>query len=709
MFVRSILIVITFLASSLSAQGDVQELIRKLHNERDDAELALVEKIGKAKTREAALGLVAAYDKCVTLLFRREIVKTLGWFANLSDSEQPALDKLAEVAGMTDEPELRLLALKGLGSSRTVGKQLLRNILDSRASDDIREPAMEAFVKLVVAGDEEWLRKVWNLARKQRKDKDGNIMPPEYNPIRLLAFGALLPFLPESDLVLALKREFDPKIRRRGLEWMARQRMSKTDDMASMVLQRVTFQGPERCVAARLVAESKGTKAFSTFVKLAKKADVTQEDLRLELARLIADWTDAKTQKRATSLLGKGAAHQKVFALNATIKIKTDKVMKLVRKGLKDKDINVRRAAAQVLAARLDEESVPALRAMMDKPKTPEDIRIALEAINTINGPMSKWLREMAKYTAHEDRDVRNAAVAVLADAREKRQLPALMAALEHEVWSTRYLAITGLMKLRKASTVAKLVERMQIEKGRMKKHLSDALWQLTAQPFGEDEVKWAAWWKVAKSDFKVATEKERDKAEAAREKQRLTQRTVSKAKFFGIKVESHRVIFVLDVSGSMMESMYGRQINGRGAARIDVAKQELAQAVKNLDAGALFNIYAFSNGVARWSPEGIGANNAATRGEALTWIERLGASGGTNLYDSVREAFEDKDVDTIFILSDGEPTVGDEIDPFRIRQDVAKWNKHRKVKINAIAIGGNLEVLEWLAEDAGGTYRQMR
>ena len=31
------------------------------------------------------------------------------------------------------------------------------------------------------------------------------------------------------------------------------------------------------------------------------------------------------------------------------------------------------------------------------------------------------------------------------------------------------------------------------------------------------------------------------------------------------------------------------------------------------------------------------------------------------------------------------------------------------KIKINTIAIGGNLEVLEWLARDAGGTYRQLR
>ena len=74
-----------------------------------------------------------------------------------------------------------------------------------------------------------------------------------------------------------------------------------------------------------------------------------------------------------------------------------------------------------------------------------------------------------------------------------------------------------------------------------------------------------------------------------------------------------------------------------------------------------------------------------------------------------MRQAFQDQDVDTIFVLSDGEPTTGEVIDPHRIREDVRRWNKHRGIKIHTIAIGGNLEVLEWLAKDAGGTYRQMR
>ena len=77
----------------------------------------------------------------------------------------------------------------------------------------------------------------------------------------------------------------------------------------------------------------------------------------------------------------------------------------------------------------------------------------------------------------------------------------------------------------------------------------------------------------------------------------------------------------------------------------------------------------------------------------------------GTNLYGSLEFAFDDPDVDTIFILSDGEPSVGDIIDPQLIREAIAERNATRNVVINTIAFGADLQVLEWLAEDSGGTH----
>ena len=59
--------------------------------------------------------------------------------------------------------------------------------------------------------------------------------------------------------------------------------------------------------------------------------------------------------------------------------------------------------------------------------------------------------------------------------------------------------------------------------------------------------------------------------------------------------------------------------------------------------------------------------------------------------------------------LSDGEPTAGEVIDPHTIREDVKYWNRHRAIEIHTIAVGGNLEVLEWLAKDGGGRHVSIR
>jgi len=257
--------------------------------------------------------------------------------------------------------------------------------------------------------------------------------------------------------------------------------------------------------------------------------------------------------------------------------------------------------------------------------------------------------------------------------------------------------------------SVGPLIERLAKDPGRLGKRIGEVLWQFTAQPFDDDPVRWRTWWGEASAKFELVASKDVEKAAKLREEQRLKARTSSAAKFFGLQIESHRVIFIIDVSGSMIESMYGHYVGKRAAARIDVAREQTIQAIRNLDSSALFNIYAFSSGVEKWKQDSTGTNNEESRKAAITWVERLGAMGATNLYDSVKLAFEDKDVDTIYLMSDGEPTTGEVIDPHRIREDIVFWNKHRKIKIHTVAIGANLEVLEWIATDSGGKHVKMR
>ncbi len=691
------------------AQDGVTAWVSELLRNKDDTDSAVIERLGQAKTREAAEGLIKAFDVVGSLRKRREIVRALANYANVPDAEQPALTKLANIAGAEDHQDLRDEAIAAIGSSPKFGRVLLKKMVDAEGSDAIRQAALTEHVKGALAEDAAWYRYLWNFKQEQRKDSKGNIAAPELNAIREVAFAGLQPFATEDELIEGLKRENDPKIKRAILAWMHKQSMPKTEEMAQWQLERPDAEGVVRAAAATILMDRARAKAVPIFLELAKKRDVTQEDLRQRMALLIAEMGDEATDKKLVKLIGKGKPHEKVFVLMATEKVNDPKVVALIRKGLADEALEVRRATGQVLGSRRDRESVPELRAMLAKPKVPDDVRIALEAITAIEGTTSAWLKELAGFTTHADRDVRNAAIDVLAKARDKRQIEALFAALEHPDWATRTCAVEALEQLRDKRVVPKLIARLGEESGRLKRRIADALWQLTAQPLEDDPARWQGWWAEAGEKFEVATEKDIDKAQAERERRKLDERTVAKSKFFGIRVESRRVTFVIDTSGSMLESMYGRFIGKRGAARIDVAKEELKQAIANLEPGTLFNILAFGSSVAAWQKERVAVLDDATRAAAIEWVDRLGANGATNLYDTVKMAFADPDVDTIFIMSDGEPTNGEVTDPHRIREDVAFWNKHRKVKINTIAIGGNLEILEWLAQDANGTYLQMR
>lgn len=244
----------------------------------------------------------------------------------------------------------------------------------------------------------------------------------------------------------------------------------------------------------------------------------------------------------------------------------------------------------------------------------------------------------------------------------------------------------------------------MPQESGQVEILFTDILWRLTGKPFGRRGAAWASWWQGEGAGFKPIDKKELAALELEAEERRLRQISTT-AEFFGIKIESHRVIFIIDVSGSMAELLRPHYAGEQGEARMDVAKRELGKAIESLDPKALFNIVQFSSGMDAWKPEGIAKTNTASRAEALEYVKRLGAGGGTNIYGALQLAFEDLDVDTIVMLSDGEPSVGDVIDAGSIRQAVLEWNDTRGVKIDTVAVGGSLQLMKWIAEDNGGRY----
>jgi Mg-chelatase subunit ChlD len=63
-------------------------------------------------------------------------------------------------------------------------------------------------------------------------------------------------------------------------------------------------------------------------------------------------------------------------------------------------------------------------------------------------------------------------------------------------------------------------------------------------------------------------------------------------------------------------------------------------------------------------------------------------------------------DIDTIFFLSDGRPTVGEFVDPEDILREIRAANELRKIVIHTIAIGEfQKDFMRKMAEQNGGVF----
>lgn len=203
-------------------------------------------------------------------------------------------------------------------------------------------------------------------------------------------------------------------------------------------------------------------------------------------------------------------------------------------------------------------------------------------------------------------------------------------------------------------------------------------------------------------------------------------------SKFFDLEVESDRVLFVVDFSGSMAEPMTlkpkGEGTDAGGGAGVTMTKaaivvQELKRLIMSLPDGALVNLVVFSDDVRIWRQEGgrpaLVKLDDTMRDDLLgNFLDSLRPNGPTNLYDALHAALDfggrglhDKyyaaGFDTLYVITDGAPTAGAIVDKDEIRRRVRETNQLRKIAIHCVTFGdkNDTDFLGPLATENGGRH----
>jgi Mg-chelatase subunit ChlD len=315
-----------------------------------------------------------------------------------------------------------------------------------------------------------------------------------------------------------------------------------------------------------------------------------------------------------------------------------------------------------------------------------------------------------------------------LTERKDPETVKAVAECLLHEAWVAQSIAAEALAAIGSKKGIRPLIEAIPQTDGRVQDDINEALKKLTGENYAPDYELWKQWYEEHRAEIEEEEGKPLGGGGQAEPKEPTD--------YYGIKSRSKRIVYVIDTSGSMEKEIRGGEAvtpkPGEkplpSGPKIEIAKSELKNAIRQLPDDAYFNIITFNHLVHRWEKEMVKASQK-NKNAAYKFVRRLKPKGSTYTYGALKEAFKlagmgardpqyDSGVDTIFLLSDGAPTdqtfpTSKPMDPEIILKAVKEWNQLRKVVIHAIAIDPQISgkafirFMRDLARQNGGQYTE--
>lgn len=298
--------------------------------------------------------------------------------------------------------------------------------------------------------------------------------------------------------------------------------------------------------------------------------------------------------------------------------------------------------------------------------------------------------------------------------ATQEEAYRALVPWLQGGTWSSRLAAAQALTRSGNRKLVPLLIPLLSGATGRMKYEINECLKKLTRADRHGDFTAWQAWWDANENEFLAGTYVP-TKADMADGPGMTT--------FYGIPLHSSRVVFIIDVSVSMKDPTTWRpEVHDgtdklEGERAIDVARYELRKIIRSMPEGTQFDIIGMYGRLAMLSEKWVVAARDA-REKSIKFVQALELRSGTDVHGAIIRALDfsggnwntpprEESIDTIFILTDGTPSVG-LLDRAQIPERILDAARFKRIAITTIAIDAQKdgrEILKKIAEGTGGDF----
>ncbi|MEC8652298.1 MAG: VWA domain-containing protein [Planctomycetota bacterium] len=368
----------------------------------------------------------------------------------------------------------------------------------------------------------------------------------------------------------------------------------------------------------------------------------------------------------------------------------------LIEEGL-ESELTPERTAAKILLGEAPAESLQPLVEKMRKQlrRNRKKVLDTAAGLHELLVKDASWVQDLASLAAAPDLESRMLGLALLLEMKSPAAITSAQKCLRHRAWELRSLAFRYLAVNRDVTSIPLLISRYGAEEGRLKHELETALFLHTGKRCWTRS-NWNKWWRKSKEGFALPhpdTVKGGGTTTGGQ--------TVS---YYDMPLVSSRIAFVVDHSGSMAAKVG----TDKKRTRLDVAKAQLTNVVESLPKTHKVNVIFFESAITSVWKE-VRALSAGNRRELLDDIQAVKQTGGTNLYDAVEFAFQDPEVDTVYLLTDGQPGAGKYIEAEDIVEQVRLMNRTRQIVIHCISIGRRSTLLSDIAKQSGGTYKEVR
>ena len=386
---------------------------------------------------------------------------------------------------------------------------------------------------------------------------------------------------------------------------------------------------------------------------------------------------------------------------------------------------------------------------LLQKPKSTAQVKFeAARALAKIGN--ESVAGSIAPLLGDSDALVRMAAIDCVGKLPLRALAKDLVPLLDDKEWQVQSAAVTAVGVVRPQGAVQPLIDLMR-KSGRLQIECSEALFRVTGLDFGLDPDRWQKQWDVLMGieGWRIPTEEELAKRAASRAKyDELYGAKTKRNTFAGIPTTSTRVLFIIDVSGSMDDLVVERDKfeDHDGYEKFLIVSDHLTETIDTLTSDTYFDIVAFATDVKAWKKKLVSAN-IVNRASAKAWVERLKPLGGTEdqelasaglgglvdlaagktntlkallypfgidgdkpppkqTFTKAGKASIKNKLDTVYFLSDGRPSVGRLVDTREILDEVRSHNAVFRIVFHAIAIGEFQKAfLRDLAQQNGGVF----